>query len=298
MLDLDRLVNEVLAEVVERGPTPAVRQAVSERLIPVGVSHRHIHISREDFTQLFGPGATLTKMKELSQPGQFAARETVTLVGPKGVIEGVRILGPLRRETQVEVSKTDAVRLGLNPPVRDSGDLMGTPGIAVAGPFGVVQLKQGVILANRHIHMTLEDARWFGVRDKDRVEVESSKDGRRLIFGDVLIRVSDSYRLDFHVDTDEANAALLANGDTVRIRKIVPRTAGTVAGLAHENPTPVRIATEGFFSLVTAREVEEAAKSGQPLYVADLAVITPLARDLIREKKIEVIRKGDTDVHR
>lgn len=156
-------------------------------------------------------------IKDLGQPGQFAADEKVIIVGPKGAIEGVRVLGPVRKETQIELSRTDAFKLGVNPPVRDSGDIENSPGIVIVGPKGVVVKNKGVILAKRHIHMHPKDAEHYGVKDKDLVKVLCEKEGRRLIFDDVLIRVSEKFALEFHVDTDEANAALLNNGDLVWI---------------------------------------------------------------------------------
>ncbi|WP_041082229.1 phosphate propanoyltransferase [Thermotoga profunda] len=185
--------------------------------IVVGVSNRHVHLSREDLDVLFGRGYELKPIKDLGQPGQYAADEKVIIVGPKGAIEQVRVLGPVRNQTQIEISKTDAFKLGVNPPVRDSGDIEGTPGIVIVGPKGTVVKDKGVILAKRHIHMLPKDARHYGVKDKDIVKVVCEKEGRRLVFDDVLIRVSEKFALEFHVDTDEANAALLNNGDLVWI---------------------------------------------------------------------------------
>lgn len=186
--------------------------------VPVGVSGRHVHLSKEDLATLFGEGYELTVKKELSQPGQFAAEEVVTLVGPKSVISNVRILGPLRSQTQVEISRTDGFTLGVRPPVRQSGDIAGSAGITIVGPVGAITIKEGVIIAQRHIHMSPEDAKKFGVSDKDTVSVRV--DGARaLIFTNVLVRVRDDFRLDFHIDTDEANAAMLGNGDEVTVLK-------------------------------------------------------------------------------
>ncbi|MBO8165075.1 MAG: acetate/propionate family kinase [Brevibacillus sp.] len=187
--------------------------------VPVGISNRHVHLSKEHLDALFGPGYQLRKRKDLKQYGQYAAEETVTLVGPKGRINNVRILGPLRSQTQVEVSRTDAYVLGIDPPIRDSGDLEGTAGILIQGPRGEVKIDDGVILAFRHIHFSLEDARRFGVRDKQLVSVEV-KGPRSLILENVLCRVHKDYRLEFHIDTDEANAAGLQNGMEVEV--IVP----------------------------------------------------------------------------
>lgn len=207
--DSRALVDEVVRAVLERIQRPAP-------LIPLGISGRHVHLSQEHLEILFGPGYRLKEMRPLSQPGEFAAVETVVVAGPKGALSGVRILGPTRRRTQVEVSRTDAFTLGLCPPVRDSGDLDGTPGATLIGPKGTVVLSQGVILAKRHLHLTPEDAKAFGVSDKQLVSVRCGGD-RALTFDAVLCRVSPNYKLEFHLDTDEANAALLKNGDLVAL---------------------------------------------------------------------------------
>ncbi|OIQ61806.1 Phosphate propanoyltransferase [Moorella thermoacetica] len=184
--------------------------------VPVGVSGRHVHLTREHLQTLFGPGYELTKLRDVVQPGQFAAKETVTIVGPKGVLEKVRVLGPLRSYTQVEISRTDSFKLGVNPPIRDSGDHEGSPGCVLVGPAGVVTLKQGVIIALRHIHMHTDDAKRYGLKDKDLVTVQVGGE-RGLIFTNVLVRVNPNFRLEFHVDTDEANACLLNNNDMVQV---------------------------------------------------------------------------------
>lgn len=187
--------------------------------IPIGVSNRHIHVSQKDLDKLFGEGYNLTKKGELKQPGQFAANETVTIRGPKGEFENVRILGPVREESQVEISITDSFRLGVRPPIKESGQLENTPGLEIIGPKGTVEIPQGTIIALRHIHMTPEQAVKIGVKDKDVVEVESFGE-RQGVLGNVLIRVSDKYSLEMHVDVDEANACSLKNNDFVILRKI------------------------------------------------------------------------------
>jgi putative phosphotransacetylase len=184
--------------------------------IPVGVSNRHVHLSPEHVEALFGTGCSLTPMRELSQKGQYAAKETVTLVGPKGIIHNVRILGPSRGASQVEVSRTDGYALGVHAPVRLSGNTAGTPGITLVGEKGVVLLHEGLIVAQNHVHMSPEDAKRFQVDNGDSIIVQTTGD-RPLLFADVKIRVNPSFSLDLHLDTDEANAASLRTGDTVRM---------------------------------------------------------------------------------
>ncbi|MCA9627093.1 MAG: acetate/propionate family kinase [Myxococcales bacterium] len=180
--------------------------------IPIAISARHIHLTDDAVTTLFGEGHRLTPRKDLSQPGQYACEETLTVVGPKGRLERVRVLGPTRGKNQVEVSRTDEFKLGVDAPVRDSGDTKDSPGVTLIGPEGSLTLDSGLICARRHIHMTPADAERFGVRNKDVVEVAIDSDGRDLVFGDVLIRVSDKYRLEMHIDTDEGNAAEITPG--------------------------------------------------------------------------------------
>lgn len=189
---------------------------VKEACIPVGVSGRHVHLSREHLDALFGPGYELTKKKDLSQPGQYASEETVDIMTTKGAFTRVRILGPVRKETQIELALSDSVKLGITPPIRDSGNLAGSPGVVLVGPNGTITLDRGAIVALRHIHMTPADAERYGVKDKDFVCVECPGE-RAMTMGQVLVRVNDQYALEMHVDTDEGNAAGLKTGDTVKI---------------------------------------------------------------------------------
>jgi putative phosphotransacetylase len=222
----EQLVQLIAREVVARikeatgagGAVPATRRpdAAGRKLVVVNVSARHIHLSPEHVEALFGPGYQLTKLKDLMQPGQFAAQETVAVVGPKGSFPRVRVLGPSRGETQLEVSMTDARALGLDVPVRLSGDIAGTPGIWVEGPKGRIYIPRGVIVAARHIHLGPADAARFGVRHGQKVRVRTTG-LRPLTFDDVIIRVSDRFVPEMHVDTDEANAAGLKDGDLVEI---------------------------------------------------------------------------------
>lgn len=187
--------------------------------VSVGLSNRHLHVSREDLDVLFGKDYELNHLKDLSQPGQYAAQEVVDLVGPKGVLKNVRILGPVRNSTQIEVSFADARALGVSAPVRESGKIQGTPGCKLVGPQGEVEISEGVIVAARHIHMHSDDAVKFGVYDKELVNVET--DGARgIVFKNVLVRADDSFALELHLDIEEGNAAGLKNGDEVTIVKI------------------------------------------------------------------------------
>ncbi len=178
----------------------------------VETSARHMHVSQEHLEILFGKGYELTKKKDLSQPGQYACAERVDVVGPKKTLPGVSILGPVRPDTQVELSLTDARSIGVAAPIRESGDIAGSGACKLVGPCGEVEIAEGVIAAKRHIHMTTADAAEFGLTDKQIVSVKIPSEGRATIFGDVIVRVSDSYALAMHIDTDESNAACAAPG--------------------------------------------------------------------------------------
>lgn len=174
----------------------------------VEVSARHVHLCKADVEALFGPGATLTKKRDLSQPGEFLSEERVDVVGPKNTLANVAVLGPERQASQLEISVTDSFMLGVPAVVRESGDVAGTPGITLRGLKGSIALKEGVIAAKRHVHMTPEDAAAFGVQNKQIVEVRAVTN-RPVTFGEVVVRVSPNFKLSMHVDTDEANAALV-----------------------------------------------------------------------------------------
>lgn len=190
---------------------------MSNKKVTVGISARHVHVTQEHLDILYGAGYALTNKKDLAQPGQFASNETIDVVTEKSAFKNVRILGPIRSKSQVEVSMSDAMKLGLkNIPVRDSGDLAGTPGAKLVGPKGEVELTEGVIVAGRHIHMNPVEAAEFGVKDKDLVKVRCGGE-RGLVFENVLIRVNKDYALEMHVDTDEGNAALCKNGDQLEV---------------------------------------------------------------------------------
>ncbi len=221
--DEERMIARETIHALGRSLAVSQVERFQSKAIPLSTSAHHVHLCQSDFEVLFGPGRRLTPRSELSQPGQFAAAETVNLIGPKGRIEKVRILGPLRKESQVEIARTEQFRLGIDAPIRDSGDIEGTPGVVVEGEVGRVALDKGVICAKRHIHMSPEEALSLGLRDKDVVMVKV-KGVRELIFGDVLIRVNPSFRMDMHLDTDEANAA-----------QISPGTVGYIESIQHRN---------------------------------------------------------------
>ncbi len=185
-----------------------------EKTVVVEISARHVHVSEKDLETLFGKGYKLTPKKDLSQPGQFACEERVTVVGAKKELAGVSILGPCRPATQVEISLTDARSIGVKAPIRESGDVKDSGSCKLVGPCGEVELTEGVIAAKRHIHMTPEDAEKYGIVDKQIVSVKIPTDERSLILGDVVARVSPSYALAMHLDTDEANAAAIPGGCT------------------------------------------------------------------------------------
>ena len=185
----------------------------------VETSARHVHLTKETVEVLFGEGYQLTKKRDLSQPGQYACEERVTIVGPKKELAGVSILGPVRKADQVELSATDARSIGLPIVIKESGDLVGTPGCKIVGPKGEVEIKEGVIVAKRHIHMTTKDAEECGVENGQIVGVKVENDYRSLVFGDVVVRVRDDFALAMHIDTDESNAACVAPGTMGEIIK-------------------------------------------------------------------------------
>ena len=210
--DIAAIVKKVISEV--ETTTPQTNE------IPVGISNRHIHLNKEDLETLFGKGYELTPIKELSQPGQYACKETLTLVGPSmRSIENVRVLGPLRKQSQVEISMTDSFVLKVKPPVRESGKTEGSAPVIIVGPKGIVNLKEGCIIANRHIHMSPADAAHFGVKDGDYIDVDAFEGTRKTRWFDVQIRVNDAFRLEMHVDTDDANAVGFKNGSKVTVAK-------------------------------------------------------------------------------
>ena len=194
----------------------AVRQETGMRYAPVGISNRHVHLSEKDLAALFGPGYQLTPIKPLSQPEQFASKETVTVVGPKGKIEKMRVLGPVRGQTQIEISITDSFTLGVTPSIRMSGKLADTPGAKIIGPAGEITVNEGVIVAARHLHMSARQAEVYGLQNGQTVGLRVPGE-RALVFEHVVVRCGDGHELEVHLDVDEANAAKLKNNDILEI---------------------------------------------------------------------------------
>ena len=210
----ERIAELVRSVILDMAGAPKA-ETENDGLIPIGVSNRHIHLSTEDLETLFGKGYELTPIKDLSQPGQYACKEVLTIVGPSmRPIENVRVLGPVRSRSQVEISATDSYVLKVKPPVRESGKIEGSAPIRIIGPKGVVELSEGCIIANRHIHMSPEDGERFGVKDGDYITVDVNGK-RRTRWFDVQVRVHKDFRLEMHVDTDDANACGIGNGFTV-----------------------------------------------------------------------------------
>ena len=209
-MDVNDIVRKVLEKLEETAGQPEPGG------IPTGVSNRHVHLSETDAAALFGAGVSFKKMKDLSQPGQYACEECVTLVGPKGVLEKVRILGPVRKITQIELLQSDCRKLGIKPMLRESGKLEGTPGLTLCGPKGSINAECGAIVAKRHIHMTPADAASYGCRDTEIVDVSCGGE-RGGVLGNVVVRVSPEAKLDFHIDIEEANCMGMKDGDTITI---------------------------------------------------------------------------------
>ncbi len=202
---------EAVVEILSR-----LEETEANGTIPIGISNRHIHLNQADLELLFGKEHPLTVLKELSQPGQFAARETVCIAGPKGCFSNVRVLGPVRQESQIEISRHDAMALGIQPPVRVSGDLTGGASLCVSGLKGMLVMPGKVIVAKRHLHMTPADAKRFQVSDGQLVALEAGGE-KQCVFRQVVVRVSEQAALELHLDVDEANAADLKNGMTARL---------------------------------------------------------------------------------
>ena len=294
--ELYRIVAGVVNGVLAASPAPAA--AAGDR-IPVEISAKHVHLSQEHVEALFGAGYTLTPKRDLSQPGQFLCEERVTVVGPKGTFKNVAVLGPVRSRTQVALSATDARALGVKAPLRLSGDLAGCPGVFIQAGDAMVRADESVMVAQNHIHMTPADAQRLGVHDGEVVSVRMDTE-RPLTFDHVLVRATDTSALAMHIDFDEANACQLAGsgfGTIVRHgagapcapaapAPRAPRPSGLMAAVAAPAPATACVPVSG---LLTAAEAQSIASSGATeISLEPGAVVTPLARDVLRDKRIAI----------
>ena len=274
---VQKIVEEVLQQVLKNQSSPP-----HDGKIPIGVSARHVHLAQADVEQLFGENYQLTPKFELSQPGQFAAEETVVIAGPKGSIERVRILGPARSLSQVEVSWTDAMKLGIKPPLRISGDIQGSSPVTLIGPKGSVVLNEGLIIAQAHIHMSPEDSAKFNVMDGQSVQIKV-EGIRPIILSNVVIRVSERYRLEMHIDTDEANAGLIQQGTVAEI--VQHQVNEQPIPVKEQSPVVAKVEKPAIYhydkKLLSQLEVLEI--DAQEIVVPKKTIVTALAYDKLRE---------------
>lgn len=278
-LVIQTIVREVLASL------EAGTQQSPDSSLPIAISARHVHLSEQHVEQLFGKGYQLTKRADLSQPNQFAAEETVHIAGPKGSFSRVRVLGPARKLTQVEVSQTDAVTLGVTVPLRESGDISGSAPITLIGPIGSVHLNEGLIVAQAHIHMSPQDAKVYGVNDQEFVEVMIDS-ARPIKLQNVKIRISDRYRLEMHIDTDEANAAFLQKKGSGKLIK-----AGEVVFPGKKEDTKPLVPLDNDRIMYTKKLLTKEDLEGIAGEFVDLpkgTIVTDLAKDFARERGISL----------
>ncbi|MGE7793577.1 phosphate propanoyltransferase [Lysinibacillus fusiformis] len=274
---VQKIVEEVLQQVLKNQSSPP-----HDGKIPIGVSARHVHLAQAEVEQLFGENYQLTPKFELSQPGQFAAEETLVIAGPKGSIERVRILGPARSLSQVEVSWTDAMKLGIKPPLRISGDIQGSSPVTLIGPKGSVVLNEGLIIAQAHIHMSPEDSAKFNVMDGQSVQIKV-EGIRPIILSNVVIRVSERYRLEMHIDTDEANAGLIQQGTVAEI--VQHQVNEQPIPVKEQSPVVAKVEKPAIYhydkKLLSQLEVLEI--DAQEIVVPKKTIVTALAYDKLRE---------------
>ena len=274
---VQKIVEEVLQQVLKNQSSPP-----HDGKIPIGVSARHVHLAQAEVEQLFGENYQLTPKFELSQLGQFAAEETVVIAGPKGSIERVRILGPARSLSQVEVSWTDAMKLGIKPPLRISGDIQGSSPVTLIGPKGSVVLNEGLIIAQAHIHMSPEDSAKFNVMDGQSVQIKV-EGIRPIILSNVVIRVSERYRLEMHIDTDEANAGLIQQGTVAEI--VQHQVNEQPIPVKEQSPVVAKVEKPAIYhydkKLLSQLEVLEI--EAQEIVVPKKTIVTALAYDKLRE---------------
>ncbi len=275
---VQKIVEEVLQQVLKNQSSPPPHDGK----IPIGVSARHVHLAQAEVEQLFGENYQLTPKFELSQPGQFAAEETVVIAGPKGSIERVRILGPARSLSQVEVSWTDAMKLGLKPPLRISGDIQGSSPVTLIGPKGSVVLKEGLIIAQAHIHMSPADSARFQVVDGQSVQIKV-EGIRPIILSNVVIRVSERYRLEMHIDTDEANAGLIQQGTLAEI--VHHQVSEPMITVKEQSPVVQKVEQPSVYHYdkKLLSQIEVLDIDAQEIVVPKKTIVTALAYDKLRE---------------
>jgi len=285
------LLKEIITKIVAKIAANSII-SVNPQPFQIGVSNRHVHLSEKDLDLLFGQGYKLRTQKELSQPGQYAAKEIVMIAGPKGCIEQVRVLGRIRKQTQVEVSRSDTFKLGVNPPIRESGKLDSSGEITVIGPMGSIHLKEGLIIAQRHIHMQPSDAEAYGVIDGQAVKVKAGGE-RGLIFDNVVVRVNNNFALEFHIDTDEANGAGIKHGDiTAYLLSSQFSASSKVDSSTYTEEKAIKEElVEEPKKLVTEQTVRDAFNKKAVLAINKGIICTPLARDVIKELGVSVIWK-------
>ncbi|MCR6522934.1 phosphate propanoyltransferase [Lysinibacillus capsici] len=274
---VQKIVEEVLQQVLKNQSSPP-----HDGKIPIGVSARHVHLAQAEVEQLFGENYQLTPKFELSQPGQFAAEETVVIAGPKGSIERVRILGPARSLSQVEVSWTDAMKLGLKPPLRISGDIQGSSPVTLIGPKGSVVLNEGLIIAQAHIHMSPADSARFQVVDGQSVQIKV-EGIRPIILSNVVIRVSERYRLEMHIDTDEANAGLIQQGTLAEI--VHHQVSEPMITVKEQSPVLQKVEQPSVYHYdkKLLSQIEVLDIDAQEIVVPKKTIVTALAYDKLRE---------------
>lgn len=292
----EEMIKKVVAEVIS-GYLEDQSSYVSEGLeIPIGTSARHVHLSETDVERLFGKGYVLTKKRDISQPGQFLCEERVTIIGPKNVFQNVAVLGPIRKNTQVEISVSDARILGVDPPVAMSGELDDAGDIMIASPQACIKAEKSLIVAKNHVHFSAQEARQAGVSDGDLVDVVMQTE-RSLTFRNVPVRAGDKHKLEMHIDFDEANACLYKKGDKAilikqtGIRPVNPQACEIQEKSAKdfEKAGPVSMEMKLETKFVTEKQMQEAVLKGcHMISVGKKAIISPLAMDLARQNNMQI----------
>lgn len=286
----EQMIRTIVEQVLHQ--FSAVSSAHEYGKIPIAISARHVHLKQSDVELLFGKGYQLTEKKPLSQPGQYACHEQVMVVGPKGVLQNVRVLGPSRNLTQVEVSATDARSLGIQAPLRLSGNIDGSAPVTLVGPKGSLILTTGLIIAAAHIHMSPAEAQQFHVQDGETVNIEVCSE-RPIIFSNVKIRVNERFRLEMHIDTDEGNAAMLGSFGEGILHKV--NTTPTRQQATMPNPTQQAVPSTEIIT-ITKRLLSEVdvqkLKEVRELHISKQTIVTALAYETAKRKGIKILRQA------